>query len=121
MNYHKPEIRHELLMLLSSKGEDQLKTVDAQHVLGQEALEKVQKVLLAEEGEAFVADLFFYQLCYSVIFRTANQIQKSPAMRGFFYSQTLSKMKIIVPDSLQDTDQSSDCPLARSGPVLPLN
>ncbi|GGK84622.1 flagellar basal body-associated FliL family protein [Amphritea balenae] len=59
VNYHKPEIRHELLMLLSSKGEDQLKTVDAQHVLGQEALEKVQKVLLAEEGEAFVADLFF--------------------------------------------------------------
>ncbi|WP_290703337.1 flagellar basal body-associated FliL family protein [Amphritea sp.] len=59
VNYHKPEVRHEILMLLSSKEEDQLKTVDAQHVLAQEALEKVQKVLLAEEGEAFVADLFF--------------------------------------------------------------
>ncbi len=59
VNYHKPEVRHEILMLLSSKAEDQLKTVDAQHVLAQEALEKVQKVLLAEEGEAFVADLFF--------------------------------------------------------------
>ncbi|MBQ0783752.1 MAG: flagellar basal body-associated FliL family protein [Amphritea sp.] len=59
VNYHKPEVRHEILMLLSSKEEDQLKTVDAQHVLAQEALDKVQKVLLAEEGEAFVADLFF--------------------------------------------------------------
>lgn len=59
VNYHKPEVRHEILMLLSSKVEDQLKTVDAQHVLAQEALDRVQKVLLAEEGEAFVADLFF--------------------------------------------------------------
>ena len=59
VNYHKPEIRHELLMLLSSKEEPQLKTVDAQHVLGQEALQRVQQILLVEEGEAFVADLFF--------------------------------------------------------------
>ncbi len=59
VNYHKPEIRHEVLMLLSSKEEEQLKTVDAQHVLAQEALDKVKQVLLAEEGEAFVADLFF--------------------------------------------------------------
>lgn len=59
VNYHKPEVRHEILMLLSSKEEDQLKTVDAQHVLAQEVLDTVQKVLMAEEGEAFVADLFF--------------------------------------------------------------
>lgn len=59
VNYHKPEIRHEMLMLLSSKQEEELKTVDAQHLLAQEALAKVQQVLLAEEGEAFVADLFF--------------------------------------------------------------
>ncbi len=59
VNYHKPEVRHEILMLLSSKEEEQLKTVDAQHLLAQEALQKVQQVLLAEEGEAFVADLFF--------------------------------------------------------------
>ncbi|RTE64443.1 flagellar basal body-associated protein FliL [Amphritea opalescens] len=59
VNYHKAEIRHEILMLLSSKEEDQLKTVDKQHILAQEALEKVQQVLLAEEGEAYVADLFF--------------------------------------------------------------
>ena len=59
VNYHKPEVRHEILMLLSSEEEEQLKTVDAQHLLAQEALQKVQQVLLAEEGEAFVADLFF--------------------------------------------------------------
>lgn len=59
VNYHKAEIRHEILMLLSSKDAAQLETVDKQHILAQEALQKVQQVLLAEEGEAFVADLFF--------------------------------------------------------------
>ncbi|WP_417227079.1 flagellar basal body-associated FliL family protein [Amphritea sp.] len=59
VNYHKAEIRHEILMLLSSKTDEQLKTVDKQHILAQEALQKVQGVLLAEEGEAYVADLFF--------------------------------------------------------------
>ncbi|MBU2967112.1 flagellar basal body-associated FliL family protein [Amphritea sp. 2_MG-2023] len=59
VNYHMAEIRHEVLMLLSSKTEEELKTVDKQHILAQEALEKVQRVLLAEEGEAYVADLFF--------------------------------------------------------------
>ena len=59
VNYHKAEIRHELVMMLSSKEEKDLKTVAAQNVLAQEALKKVQSVLLAEEGEAFVADLFF--------------------------------------------------------------
>ena len=59
VNYHKAELRHEILMLLSSKEEDQLKTVDVQHILAQEALHKVQQVLLHEEGEAYVADLFF--------------------------------------------------------------
>ena len=59
VNYHKAEIRHEILMLLSSKEEGQLKTVDVQHILAQEALQKVQQVLLLEEGEPYVADLFF--------------------------------------------------------------
>jgi len=59
VNYHKAEIRHEMVMLLSSKQENEIKTVDAQHMLAQEALQRVQKVLLQEEGEAFVADLFF--------------------------------------------------------------
>ncbi|UTW05566.1 flagellar basal body-associated FliL family protein (plasmid) [Amphritea atlantica] len=59
VNYHKAEIRHEILMLLSSKEEGQLKTVDVQHILAQEALQKVQQVLLFEEGEPYVADLFF--------------------------------------------------------------
>ncbi len=59
VNYHKADIRHEILMLLSSKQEAQLSTVDAQHLLAQEALKTVQKVLLQEEGEAFVSDLFF--------------------------------------------------------------
>jgi len=47
VNYHKAEIRHEILMLLSSKMEDQLKTVDVQHILSQEALQKVQQVLVS--------------------------------------------------------------------------
>ena len=59
VNYHKASIRHELLMLLSSKKEAEVSTVDAQHLLAQEALANIQQVLLQEEGEAFVSDLFF--------------------------------------------------------------
>ncbi len=59
VNYYKPEIRHEVLMLLSDKQESQLKSVEAQDALAKELLAAVQKVLLAEEGEAFVSDLFF--------------------------------------------------------------
>lgn len=59
VNYHKAELRHEILMMLSNKNEAQLKTVEAQDELAKELLGVVQKVLLAEEGEAFVSDLFF--------------------------------------------------------------
>ncbi len=59
VNYYKPEIRHEVLMILSDKQESQLKSVEAQDALAKDLLAAVQKVLLAEEGEAFVSDLFF--------------------------------------------------------------
>lgn len=59
VNFYKPEIRHEVLMVLSDKQENELKSVEAQDELARELLATVQKVLLAEEGEAFVSDLFF--------------------------------------------------------------
>lgn len=59
VNFYKPEIRHEVLMVLSDKQENELKSVEAQDALARELLATVQKVLLAEEGEAFVSDLFF--------------------------------------------------------------
>ncbi|MFC6670841.1 flagellar basal body-associated FliL family protein [Marinobacterium aestuariivivens] len=62
VNYHLPHIRNDIVFLLSAQTEEQLATVEAQQTLAHEALERVQTILVAEEGEAFVTDLFFTSL-----------------------------------------------------------
>ncbi|MGB0733276.1 MAG: flagellar basal body-associated FliL family protein [Pontibacterium sp.] len=59
VNFHKPQIRHKLVFLLSDQTVESMEAVDAQSVIAQEALRLVQDVLIKEEGEAFVSDLFF--------------------------------------------------------------
>ncbi|MDF2182599.1 flagellar basal body-associated FliL family protein [Neptuniibacter sp. CAU 1671] len=59
VNHHMAHIRNDLVFLLSAQTEDTVKTVEAQQILAKKALDKVQKILLDEEGEAFVSDLFF--------------------------------------------------------------
>ncbi len=59
VNQHMAHIRNDLVFLLSAQTEDTVDTVEAQQVLAKKALDKVQKILLDEEGEAFVSDLFF--------------------------------------------------------------
>jgi len=59
VNYHMAQIRNDIVFLLSDQDEGSLKTVQAQQQLAQKALKLVQDVLVMEEGEAFVSDLFF--------------------------------------------------------------
>ncbi|WP_051560036.1 flagellar basal body-associated FliL family protein [Marinobacterium jannaschii] len=59
VNYHMAQIRNDIVFLLSDQTEESLKTVKAQQTLAQKALKIVQDVLVMEEGEAFVSDLFF--------------------------------------------------------------
>lgn len=62
VNAHKAQIRNDLVFLFSAQNEDSLRTVAAQEMLAGEALKVVQDMLLEEEGEAFVSDLFFTSL-----------------------------------------------------------
>jgi len=62
VNYHLPQIRNDLVFLLSAQTEADLATVEAQQALSRQALERVQDILTAEEGQPFVTDLFFTSL-----------------------------------------------------------
>ena len=59
VNFHKPQIRHKLVFLLSDQSVEEMESVEAQATIAKEALRLVQDVLIKEEGEAFVSDLFF--------------------------------------------------------------
>lgn len=59
VNHHLPHIRNDIVFLLSAQTEEKLVTVEAQQALAREALEKVQTIMVAEEGEQYVTDLFF--------------------------------------------------------------
>lgn len=62
VNAHKAQIRNDLVFLFSAQTEESVGSVAAQQVLSGEALKLVQDMLLEEEGETFVADLFFTSL-----------------------------------------------------------
>ncbi|MBY4675510.1 flagellar basal body-associated FliL family protein [Marinobacterium arenosum] len=59
VNHHMPHIRNDIVFLLSSQSEESMKTIEAQQTLARQALKLVQNILVEEEGEAFVSDLFF--------------------------------------------------------------
>ncbi|NVK42376.1 MAG: flagellar basal body-associated FliL family protein [Oceanospirillaceae bacterium] len=62
VNYHLPQIRNDIVFLLSAQSEEALASVEAQQALSRKALKNVQDILQAEEGEAFINDLFFTSL-----------------------------------------------------------
>lgn len=62
VNAHKAQIRNDLVFLFSDQSEETLGTVAAQQVLAGEALKVIQDMLLEEEGEPYVSDLFFTSL-----------------------------------------------------------
>jgi len=59
VNFHMPHIRNDVVFLLSDQTEEQMTSVEAQSILAKKALKLVQNILVQEEGEAFVSDLFF--------------------------------------------------------------
>lgn len=59
VNRHMPHIRNDIVFLLSGQSEESMKTIEAQRTLAQQALKQTQNLLIKEEGEAFVKDLFF--------------------------------------------------------------
>ncbi|WP_372830696.1 flagellar basal body-associated FliL family protein [Pontibacterium sp.] len=59
VNFHMPHIRNDIVFLLSDQTESQMMSVEAQSDLAKKALKLVQNILVEEEGEAFVSDLFF--------------------------------------------------------------
>ncbi len=59
VNFHMAHIRNDLVFLLSSQKDETVGTVEAQQALAKKALKKVQDILVEEEGEGFVSDLFF--------------------------------------------------------------
>ncbi len=59
INHHMANIRNDLVFLFSSQTQADVETVEAQQNLAKKGLQLVQKLLVEEEGEAMVTDLFF--------------------------------------------------------------
>jgi flagellar FliL protein len=59
INHHMANVRNDLVFLFSAQTEADLETVEAQKILAKKGLQLVQKLLVEEEGEAMVTDLFF--------------------------------------------------------------
>lgn len=59
VNMHMPHIRNDIVFLLSGQSVESMKTIEAQRTLAQQALKQTQALLIQEEGQAYVSDLFF--------------------------------------------------------------
>lgn len=59
VNQHIASIRNDILFLLMAQTEESMKTVAAQETLAKNALQLVRQLIVEEEGEAMVSDLFF--------------------------------------------------------------
>ena len=59
INHHMANVRNDLVFLFSAQAEADLETVEAQKVLAKKGLQLVQQLLVEEEGEGMVTDLFF--------------------------------------------------------------
>ncbi|MEM8498451.1 MAG: flagellar basal body-associated FliL family protein [Pseudomonadota bacterium] len=56
---HAPQIRNQIILLLSQQNSDGVNTHEGRQQLREDALKAVQEILLAEEGEEMVTDLLF--------------------------------------------------------------
>lgn len=59
INHHMAHIRNDLVFLFSSQEISKVEKVEGQQALAKSALRAVQNLLVQEEGEAMVNDLFF--------------------------------------------------------------
>lgn len=60
--YHLPALRHEVVMLLSRQNEESMATGAGRDAVRQQAMEELNKVLTAEEGEGLIEDVMFTNL-----------------------------------------------------------
>ncbi len=59
---HEPLIRDQLILLFAQKTEEEFATTEGKEAIRQDALQRVQQVLLQEEGLPLVEDLLFNNL-----------------------------------------------------------
>ena len=62
IRHHMPYIRNELILLFSKQDEQTLDTIEGKEILRQEALAAVDNILMTEDGESDLVDLYFNQL-----------------------------------------------------------
>ena len=59
VKHHMAAIRHIMIMLLSSKSTDEIKTLEGKEQLREQALEAIQTVLEEETGDAAIEAVYF--------------------------------------------------------------
>lgn len=59
VRHHMPYIRNNLVLLLSAQTEESISSQEGKEALRQEALKEVRSVIMAEDGQEGVVDLFF--------------------------------------------------------------
>ena len=62
IRHHMPYIRNNLILLFSRQSVDDLDTLEGKEQLRQEAMVEIERILIEEEGESGLQDLFFNQL-----------------------------------------------------------
>ena len=62
IRHHMPYIRNDLILLFSRQPEEALDSQEGKELLRQQALEAVENILLSEDGESDLVDLYFNQL-----------------------------------------------------------
>ena len=62
IRHHMPYIRNDLILLFSRQQEEVLDTQEGKELLRQQALEAVNNILMTEDGESDLVDLYFNQL-----------------------------------------------------------
>ena len=62
IRHHMPHIRNNIILLFSRQSDENLNNQEGKEILRQEALGEINKILIEEEGESGVLDLYFNQL-----------------------------------------------------------
>lgn len=62
IRHHMPFIRNNLILLFSRQMQENLDNQEGKELLRQEALQEINNILVAEDGESNVIDLYFNQL-----------------------------------------------------------
>jgi flagellar FliL protein len=62
IRHHMPYIRNNIILLFSRQSDENLNNQEGKEILRQEALGEINKILIEQEGESGVLDLYFNQL-----------------------------------------------------------